>query len=95
MGSSARLYSIHDLQSTDGIKCIQERLVRAVGNEVVDTTITNQLGGLGSGVFQARIAGEVAMKNVNILTVVKLSRYLLLSFGSVAHKPYDQVLWIF
>ena len=67
----------------------------SIGNQVVDTTLANNLGRVGSGLLQASVAGEVCMEDVDIGTVAQFCRHLLLGASLVTGETDDQVLRVF
>ena len=61
----------------------------SIGNQVVDTTLANNLGSAGSGLLQAGVAGEVCMEDVDIGAAPQLCRRLLLGRSLVADQTDD------
>ena len=81
-----------DLQSADGIKCIYEGQVSAVGDQVVNTTVADYLGDLGGSLLQSCVASQVALDDVDIAAVAQLGCDFLLGLGLVAHQTDDKVV---
>lgn len=66
-----------------------------VADKVVNATVANNLGSVGSGLLQAGIVGEVSMEDVDVGTLAQLCCNLLFSGSSIADQTDDQVLWVF
>lgn len=66
-----------------------------VSNQVVDTTVANDLGSLGGRLLQAGVIGEVSMEDVHIGAVAQLRSNLLLGRGLVTDKTDKQVVLVF
>jgi hypothetical protein len=66
-----------------------------VSNQVVDTTVANDLGSLGGRLLQAGVIGEVSMEDVYVGAVAQLRSNLLLGRGLVTDKTDKQVVLVF
>jgi len=78
-----------DLQCADRVIGVEEGRESSIGNQVVDTTLANNLGSVGSGLLQASVADEICMEDVDIRTVAQLCRHLLLGRSLVADQTDD------
>lgn len=56
-----------DLQCTNGVIYIHLRYHSATCDQVIDSALTNNLGCVDCGFFQASIVGEVAVRNMILL----------------------------
>jgi hypothetical protein len=65
-----------NLQGANGVVNVKEGEISCIGNQVVDATLANNLGSIGSGLLEACVTGEVAMENVDIGTGPQLCRHL-------------------
>lgn len=84
-----RSQSEKDLQCAEGVIGVKLGQESSIGNQVVDTTLADNLGSVGSGLLQAGVAGEVSMEDVDIATFAQLCRHLLLGCGLVADQTDD------
>lgn len=84
-----------NLQCADGVIGVELGRERAIGNQVVDATVANNRGSLGSGLLQAGVVGKVSMKDVDIGTVAQLFGHLFLGASLVADQTDDQVCRVF
>lgn len=60
-----------------------------VGDKVVNTTLANDLGSVGSGLLQALIVGEISMEDVDVGTLAQLCCHLLFSGSDIADQTDD------
>lgn len=74
------------LQCADGAVSVQVGDVRSIANQVVNTTVTDDAGRVGSGLLEAFVLGEVCVEDVDIGTFAQLLGYLLLRRIFVADK---------
>ena len=58
-----------DLQYADWVIGIEKGWEGSVGNQVVDSTLADDIGRVGSGLLQARVASEICMENMDIRAV--------------------------
>ena len=84
-----------DLQFTNGRISVELGGETCVGDKVVNATLANNLGSVGSGLLQAGIVGEVSMDDVDVGTLAQLCCHLLFSGSLVADNTDDQVLRVF
>ncbi len=66
-----------------------------VADKVVNTSLANNFGSVGSGLLQGGIVGEVSMDDVDVGTLAQLCCHLLFSGRLVADQTDDQVLRVF
>ena len=75
-----------DLQCANGSVVVQQGHKRSVSDQIVDASLSNDRGSVGSRLLETGVLGEVCMEDVNVGAVSQLGRDLFLGRHFVADQ---------
>ena len=81
-------------QYVNTVECVEQRQISSIGNQVINATLANDVGGFRSSFLQAGMTGEISMDDSNVVPTLKLFCYLLLGCSLVSNQAEYQVLRI-